>query len=98
MFAWDHANTGHVAKHNVSREEAEQVIENNPFDLECQFRNGEQRVVHIGETNAGRILIVIATACEEMIRVVTAYPANRRLRKFYLNQKDLDNGKDLRDP
>jgi uncharacterized DUF497 family protein len=97
MFLWDSANINHVAKHDVSPEEAEQVITNNPFDLELQVRNGEQRIAHIGETAAGRVLIVIVTIRQNMIRVVTAYPANRAMRKFYLAQKDLENAQDSND-
>jgi uncharacterized DUF497 family protein len=59
MFLWDKENLSPIARHEVSREEAEQVIENNPFDLERQIRNGEPRVLHLGETNAGRVLFVV---------------------------------------
>jgi uncharacterized protein len=97
MFLWDSANIGHVAKHNVSPEEAEQVIINNPVDLEIQFRNGEERIAHIGETAAGRVLIVIATMRQDLIRVVTAYPANRAMRKFYLAQRDIENAQESKD-
>jgi uncharacterized DUF497 family protein len=61
MFIWDLANVGHLAKHDVSPEEAEQVIRNAPLDLERQLRNSEERAVHLGESNAGRILVVVIT-------------------------------------
>ncbi len=32
MFDWDEANLEHIARHGVSREEAEQVILNDPVD------------------------------------------------------------------
>jgi hypothetical protein len=38
MFLWDKENISHIARHNVSRAEAEQVIQNNPLDLERQIR------------------------------------------------------------
>jgi uncharacterized DUF497 family protein len=59
MFLWDKENISHIARHHVSRSEAEQVIENNPFDLERQIRNGESRILHLGETTTGRVLFVV---------------------------------------
>lgn len=87
MFLWDKENTSHIARHHVSKDEAEQVIQNDPLDLERQIRNGEQRLLHLGETNAGRVLFVVVTLRDKMLRVVTAFPANRRARKFYAEQK-----------
>ena len=86
MFHWDEANVGHLLEHNVLPSEAEQVILNNPLDLDRQIRNGEERLSTLGETDSGRILIVVITMQERLIRVVTAYDANRKLRKFYQTQ------------
>lgn len=36
QFDWDDENRGHVAAHDVSCAEPEQVIKNEPFDLEFQ--------------------------------------------------------------
>jgi hypothetical protein len=87
MFLWDKENISHIARHNVSRDEAEQVIQNNPLDLERQIRNGQLRILHLGETTAGRVLFVVVTLRNKMLRVVTAFPANRKSRKFYAEQK-----------
>jgi uncharacterized protein len=87
MFFWDKDNLSHIARHHVSKDEAEQVIQNDPLDLERQIRNGEQRLLHLGETNAGRVLFVVLTLRNEMLRVVTAFPADRKARKFYAEQK-----------
>ena len=87
MFHWDAGNVDHIAKHGITPAEAEQVILNNPFDLEFQVRNGETRIPQLGETDAGRVLVVVTTMREELIRVVTAFPADVRLRKFYYAQK-----------
>ena len=97
MFLWDSANISHLAQHDVSPEEAEQVVTNNPVDLERQFRNGEIRIPHLGETATGRILVVIVTVREDLLRVVTAFPANRTLRKLYLTQKDQEHAQDSND-
>ncbi len=53
MFDWDSANTNHIARHGVTPEEAEQVVLNEPLDIEVVLRNGEQRIVQVGETDAG---------------------------------------------
>jgi uncharacterized protein len=98
MFLWDDENTSHIARHNVSRAEAEQVIENNPLDLEIQIRNGEERMPHLGETNAGRVLFVIVTLRNKVLRVVTAFPANRKARKFYAEQKQALGSQETQDP
>jgi uncharacterized DUF497 family protein len=97
-FDWDNGNTGHLTKHKVSPEEAEQVIENNPLDLTRRIVNGEERVLHLGETAVGRVLVVVATERDGLIRVVTAYPAKRAMRKIYAALKDTDNDTTAKDP
>lgn len=87
MFDWDEGNLEHVAEHGITPAETEQVILNNPVDLEFQIRNGEERIAQLGETDAGRILVVITTMRGELIRVVTAFPAKERLRNLYRTQK-----------
>ena len=93
LFYWDPSNTGHIARHAVTSEEAEQVIANDPLDLERQLRNGERRFLHLGETDAGRILYVVVADHLEGVRVVTAFPANKKARKFYSTQKAQRHGK-----
>ena len=41
---WDEANIGHVARHAVLPEEAEQVILNDPVDLGMEIIEGEERL------------------------------------------------------
>jgi uncharacterized protein len=85
QFEWDDANRTHVAEHAVQTEEAEQVLLNSPVDLERHNRNGEDRLIQLGETNAARILVVVSTFSGLKIRVVTAWPAKERLRKYWLS-------------
>ncbi len=82
-FLWDDANRGHIAERVVGPHEAEQVLLNEPFDVAVQIRNGEERTIQVGETDAGRILVVITTWRREKLRVVTAFSANKKLRKLY---------------
>jgi len=84
---WDEENIRHIARHEISPAEAEQVIGNRPRDLESEIRNGEERVVQVGETDAGRILIVVSTMQGRKVRVVTAWPSKERLRRYFETQK-----------
>jgi uncharacterized protein len=87
LWDWDDANIAHVAEHGIAPEEAEQVIKNRPIDLASELRNGEERVPHIGETDAGRILVVVSTMHNKKTRVVTAWPANKSYRRYFLSLK-----------
>ena len=84
----------HIARHGITSEEAEQVIENGPLNLKRQIRAGEERTVYLGETDAGRILTVVVTARGEMLRVVTAHPADRSARRTYALEKGAQYGED----
>jgi uncharacterized DUF497 family protein len=44
-FNWDSANRAHIAEHAVSPEEAEQVVLNEPMDIEVQIHSGEERTL-----------------------------------------------------
>ena len=86
-FDWDEQNIGHLARHQISPAEAEQVVINRPVDLASELRNGEERVPHIGETNAGRILVLVTTMRGKKVRVVTAWPANKNYRQYFRSLK-----------
>jgi hypothetical protein len=87
QFDWDEENIGHLARHGISPADAEQVLFNWQIDLDSYVRNGEERVVQVGETDQGRVLVVISTIRNEMTRVVTAWPANERIRRYFATQK-----------
>lgn len=84
VFDWDEENRKHIARHRVTPAEAEQVVLNDPIDISVQASDGEERIVQIGATDKARILLVVTTWREGMIRVITAYPAPKQLREFYL--------------
>lgn len=86
-FYWDQRNINHLARHKILPNEAEEVIQNRPCDLESHLREGEERFVQVGETDAGRILMVVTAMQDEKVRVVTAWPAKERLRRYFLTQK-----------
>lgn len=88
IFEWDDANREHIARHNIAPEEVEQVLWNDPLDLGVQYDESDGiRLPHLGETDTGRILVVISTQRDDLIRPVTAWDASRGDRNLYLNRK-----------
>jgi len=86
-FEWDSVNRRDVGRHNISPEEAEQVILNDPLDLEIQSVDGEERFVQVGETNGGRILVVVATWRNDLVRIVTGWDAPAAHKQEYLEDR-----------
>jgi uncharacterized DUF497 family protein len=85
QFERDANNIGHIARHDVKPEEAEQVLLNDPIALDIQFDEGEEeRWPYIGETATGRILRVVITLRGEQIRVVTAFEPSKWNKQAYL--------------
>ena len=98
LFDWDDENSTHIATHSVSRAEAEQVINSEPFDIELQAVNGEERFLQLGETNAGRILVVVSTYRKTLVRVITAFDASKSMKQLYIVRKGDPYGTDAQDP
>jgi len=87
-FDWDEANIGHVARHSVLPEEAEQVIRNDPVGVGMEIVEGEERYLNLGATVQGRVLLVVTTWREDRIRVVTAFEPIKRLIHFYYQKRE----------
>ncbi len=83
VFDWDDANREHIAEHGVTISEAEYALLHDPLDVAVESRDGEERLVQIGATARGRILVIVTTARGMSIRVVTAYDGTRRDRLAY---------------
>ncbi len=90
MFDWDEANIAHIAEHDVTPHEAEEAYDSNPLYLDYSIEEGELRHREIGETLAGRILVVVSTMRGDLTRVVTTYPPGRSLRVTYLAFKEAE--------
>jgi len=87
-FDWDEDNISHIARHDVKPEEAEQVLLGDPLEVDFEpDRNGEERWTYLGETARERILTVIMTLRGEKMRVVTAFDAESRDKRIYLETK-----------
>ena len=87
-FDWDEANMGHLARHSVLPEEAEQVILNNPVDLGLEIVERAERYLNLGATLRGRVLLVVTTWREDRVRVVTAFEPIKRLIQFYYQERE----------
>jgi uncharacterized DUF497 family protein len=89
-FEWDETkNKLNQAKHGVSFEQAQGVF-NDPLHLaklDHRFSYFEERWITIGATKNGHILVVanlfFSDAGEEIIRIISARPADLRERKDY---------------
>jgi len=86
-FDWDDANVGHVARHNVQPDEAEQVILNAPVDVGMEVVEGEERYLNLGATFQDRVLLVVTTWREDRVRVVTAFEPIKRLIQLYCQER-----------
>ena len=86
-FDWDEANIGHLARHGVTPEEAEEVIENDPLELKPQLIEGEERFPNAGVTDNGRWLVIVLTERGTKARVVTAFEADKDLIAIYIRAK-----------
>lgn len=87
VFDWDAGNLDHIARHDVTQEEAEQAICRGSLDIELQIAGGgdsEERLLQIGETAKGRILQLLTTWRSGKVRVISAWDAPRQLKTYYL--------------
>jgi len=89
-FEWDQGNIDkNVAKHNVTNWECEQVFFNEPLIIldDPTHSVSENRYAAFGQTDDGRLLVVIFTRRGGLLRVISARDMNRRERKFYEQNK-----------
>jgi len=88
MFDWDQHNTAHVARHSVTREEAEEAARDpDRFVIPAYRLGAEKRSGIVGATTAGRLLAVILARRGDRLRVVTARSATDTERRRYRRAK-----------
>jgi uncharacterized DUF497 family protein len=87
QLQWNDGNINHIARHNITPEEVEQLFENGPFDLELQNLNDEDRFTLVGETDHGRILVVVAMWAGDLLRPITAWDAPKSIKTDYIQHK-----------
>jgi uncharacterized DUF497 family protein len=83
-LSWDPGNIAHIALHDVTVEEAEEVCHGDPVTLHSYLG----RIIVIGPTSAGRMLaVVLDPEGSDVYYPVTARPASRKERRYYQQQK-----------
>jgi len=88
VFEWDDENVEHIGEHRVTPREAEQaVLDPMCMDAETSSMESEHRDGVIGMTDQGRILQVIFTDREGLIRVLQTMTATRRQQRTYRRQR-----------
>ena len=89
-YDWDEHNERHIAAHRIGPPEVEEVLANEPIYIETRMdaRSGEERILELGNTNAGRVLFVAWTPRGELTRPVTAFDANRKTRAAYERRRN----------
>ena len=85
-FDWDDDNHSHLAQHQVSPGEFEQLLNNDPVDVDYGLVNDEERFRSVGLTDQGRLLSVVWTVRNGKVRAITAFPASVLDKKAYLER------------
>ncbi len=83
---WDKENIAHIARHNVTPQEVEEVFSRLYLEFEAPPVEGEPRTKIQGSAASARFLTVIYTERAGKIRPVTAYDMSRKDRKLYASQ------------
>jgi hypothetical protein len=85
-FDWDEGNLlKNWEKHKVSAAECEQVFFNRPLiaSPDPAHSAGEARFYALGQNDAGRLLFLVFTVRESLIRVISARDMSHKERKAY---------------
>ena len=85
-FDWDDENKKHLDAHKVVPAEFEELLNNDPVDLNFERIDNEERYRSVGLTNAGRSLSVVWTIRKGKVRAITAFPAGVSDRKAFLER------------
>lgn len=82
-FEWDAANDWKIERHGLTRDQVEEAFAIDPMEVTVYNKGAEIREGLVGETMSGTVLFVVYTRRGGRVRVITAYPANRRRREMY---------------
>jgi len=85
-FDWDDGNSEkNWVLHQVSRNESEQIFFNAPIVAgdDVSHSQSEKRWSLLGKTDAHRLLFIVFTVREELIRVISARDMNKKERRIY---------------
>jgi len=85
-FQWDSHNSEKIrARHGVTPAECEQVFFNQPIIVgdDVKHSTEENRFYLLGRTEARRLLFLVFTVRDELIRVISARDMNKKERRVY---------------
>ncbi|HJX65082.1 MAG TPA: BrnT family toxin [Polyangia bacterium] len=85
-FQWDEGNADkNWELHHVSRAEAEEMFFNRPLVVASDDKHSEKeiRLAALGKTDADRLLAIVFTVRENLVRVISARDMSRRERSLY---------------
>ncbi|MGD9489900.1 MAG: BrnT family toxin [Calditrichaceae bacterium] len=88
-FQWDKGNfEKNWERHQVTRNECEQVFFNVPLLVEDDEEHStqEKRWFLLGQTDSSRLLFVVFTIRKDLIRVISARDMNKNERDVYNEQ------------
>ena len=85
-ISWDQETVNHIANHEVSPEEVEQVLFND-YDTPVIMRGRENKYLAYGETDSGRFLFVVWVSKYRKTRIVSARDMTRKEKQFYRKRK-----------
>ena len=89
-FQWDAGNTDkNWERHAVTQGEAEQVFFNRPILVapDAKHSRVERRHAALGQTTDGRLLTVVFTIRDGLIRIISVRDMSRRERRVYEHEE-----------
>jgi uncharacterized DUF497 family protein len=87
-FQWDDDNVDHFAWRGITPTEAEEaLLDPRRIVAPAKSRRGEERWYALGATEEGRILRVVFTRRNGMVRVITALEPTEREKRQYRSRK-----------
>jgi uncharacterized DUF497 family protein len=88
LFDWDADNIGHVGRHGITPDDAEDaLLDPDRVGSRAYAADGERRSAFIGSTESGRTLFVVTTSRRRRARVVTAREASELEKRHYRRRK-----------
>ena len=90
QFDWDEHNERHLARHRISRLDAEDVLSGDHILLEYEVEGGEQRWIAVGASRTGRILSIVFAIRSEAIRPITGWAADKQTAELFLGEWGAD--------
>ena len=89
-FDWDEGNSEkNWIRHHVARSECEQVFFNKPLIVadDTKHSQTEKRWFVLGKTDTERLLFIVFTIRNKLIRIISARDLNTKEKEIYYEQK-----------